>query len=211
MATTRASLRNTEELAMRRPSLLLILAIGLGLVVGACASPVSAPTVAADDQAPTPTEATDGSDATDAPDPTDAGGGGGEGEGGAPALADGPWTGGQGRVIVSGGVDWTVDEPITADRSETTEGKTQLAFNSDDTYVTIWINLIGVPFGASVTAPGFNARGTDQCDVTYSRADDSGIEATFSCAVDEFQSRGMDNPPSDTSSMVIEGTISASR
>jgi hypothetical protein len=197
---------------MRRPSLPLTLVIGLGLIVGACASPVSAPTVATDEDAPTPTQATEGSDGTDAPDPTDAGGGGeGEGEGGAPALADGPWTGGQGRVTVSGGVDWTVDEPITADRSETIDGETQLVYNSDDTFVTIWINLTGVPFGASVTAPDFNARGTDDCDVTYSRADDSGIEATFSCAVDEFHSLGMENPPSDTSSMMIEGTLSASR
>ena len=86
--------------------------------------------------------------------------------GDAPALADGPWTGGQGAVTVSGGVEWSTDEPITTDVSETTDAKTLLAYNSDDTFVTIFINLTGVPFHASVTAPDWDAS-SDDCEVTY--------------------------------------------
>lgn len=178
---------------MRR-SRLLTLVIGLGLMVAACASPVGAP--AAQSEAPAEGQAGD----------SEGGEGGSTGE--APVLADGPWTSGQGQVTVSGSVDWATDEPITTDVSHTTDSKTQLAYNSDDTYVTIGFNFIGVPFHASVTAPHFNASGED-CDVTYARADDSGVEGTFSCTIGEFHALSADVDNNGTG--MIEGSFSASR
>jgi hypothetical protein len=194
---------------MRRPSLPLAILTGAMLMLAACASPGTSAR-----------ESTGGSTPTaesNEPEESSGGGGGGEspsqGEGGgftgeAPALADGPWTSGQGAVTVSGAVDWETDEPITTDVSETTDAKTELAYNSDDTYVTIFINLTGVPFHASVTSPDFDAS-SDDCDVTYARADDTGIDATFSCVVTEFHWLTVGEAP--TGAVMIEGSFTASR
>jgi hypothetical protein len=198
---------------MRRPSLLLILAASLGLILGACSGAVGSPgesaggesqaaeqsTPAAQSQAPAQSQAAAESQAA---------GGGGTGEGGAPALADGAWTGGQGQVTVSGAVSWSTDEPITTDVSDTTDAKTLLAYNSDDTFVTIFINLTGVPFNASVTAPEWDASSSD-CEVTYNTATDTEIDATFSCVADEFYYFGAGEDP--TGEIVLEGSFTATR
>jgi len=104
-------------------------------------------------------------------------------------------------------VEWETDEPLTTGVSMTTDAKTLLAYNSDDTFVTIMINLTGVPFHASVTPPDWDASSED-CEVTYDRADDTGIEATFSCVVDEFHTFTGETP---TDPIMIDGTFSATR
>jgi hypothetical protein len=199
----------TEEVLMRRPSLLPAMFVIAVLFLASCASP-SASTEESPGGEPTE-QATESEGPAETPAATEEAeesqGDEGGSSGDAPALADGPWTGGQGAVTVSGGVEWSTDEPITTDVSETTDAKTLLAYNSDDTYVTIFINLTGVPFHASVTAPDWDASSED-CDVTYERADDTGIEATFSCVVDEFHSFTGENP---TDPIMIEGTFTATR
>ena len=191
---------------MRRPSSLPAIFIGTTLVLASCASP-SAPdeTTAGDptDQATESAAPGDTPAATEEAEETSDEGS----TGGAPALADGPWTGGQGAVTLSGGLEWATDEPITTDVSDTTDAKTQLAYNSDDTFVTIFINLTGVPFHASVTAPDFSASGED-CDVTYATATDTEIEGEFSCVADEVFSFVGEMPTED---VMIEGTFTATR
>ena len=187
---------------MRRSSLLPAILVGAALTMTGCAGQIVSetfqnvgeqlpdPTVGSQEPAETPPASSDGG-----------------ASGGAPALADGPWTGGQGAVTVGGGVEWETDEPITTDVSETTDAKTILGYNSDDTYVTIMINLTGIPFHAAVDAPSFSASSED-CEVTYARADDTGIDGTFSCVVDEFHSFTGEEPDGD---VTIEGSFTATR
>jgi hypothetical protein len=196
----------TEEVLMRRPSLLPAMFVIAALFLASCASP-SASTQESTGGEPTEQATESATDTPAATEEAEESQGDGSSSGDAPALADGPWTGGQGAVTVSGGVEWSTGEPITTDVSETTDAKTLLAYNSDDTFVTIMINLTGVPFRASVTAPDWDASSED-CDVTYERADDTGIDATFSCVVDEFHSFTGENP---TDPIMIEGTFTATR
>jgi hypothetical protein len=58
-----------------------------------------------------------------------------------------------------------------------------------------------------VDAPSFSASSED-CEVTYARADDTGIDATFSCVVDEFHSFTGEEPEGD---VLIDGTFTATR
>lgn len=186
---------------MRRPMLALTLSIGIGLVLAACASQASSPGGSAGGEPSVP--------AAESAAPAGSQGGGG-GDGDAPALADGPWTGGQGQTTVSGAVSHTTDAPITTDVSLTEGGRTLLAYNTDDTFVTIVVNPEGnPPFHVAVTAPDWDASGSDGCEVTYNRADDTGIDATFSCVVDEFIYFGADEEP--TGEITIEGSFTATR
>ncbi len=185
--------------------LALTLSIGIGLVLVACSSPAGSalesvgvePSVQAG-QSEDPAES------------QDAGGGGGGGDGEVAAFTDGPWTGGQGQTTTSGAVSHTTDAPITTDVSLTDGGTTLLAYNTDDTFVTIVVNPEGNPqFHVAVTAPDWDASGSDGCEVNYARADDTAIEATFSCAVDEFLYFGVDEEP--TGEITIEGSFTATR
>jgi hypothetical protein len=128
--------------------------------------------------------------------------------GGPPSLADGPWTGGQGKTTVSGAVSYTTDAPITTGTSSTKEAKTLLAYNTDDAFVTIFINFIGVPFSADLTNNDWSVL-SDDCEVTYARADDTGIDATFSCVVNEFHYYLAGDDP--TGEIKIEGSFTATR
>ncbi len=188
---------------MRRPRLALALSIGIGLVLVACASPPGSPGESAAGEPSVP-EAQSEVPAESQAVASD----GGSVDGEAPALADGPWTGGEGQTTTSGAVSHTTDAPITTTVSKTEQAKTLLAYNTDDTFVTIFINLTGVPFHASVTAPEWDASSED-CEVTYARADDTGIDATFSCVVDEFHYFGVDEDP--TGEITIEGSFTATR
>ena len=208
-ADSRPKAAKTEDCPMRRLPL-LTLVIGLGLTVAACASPVSAPGEPSDEAPSTPAAQSEAPVESESPaESQPAASEGGEGSTGeAPALADGPWTGGQGQITVGGGVSLTVDEPITLDLSKTEDAKTLLAYNSDREFVTIFINFIGVPFHASVDGDDFSASSED-CEVTYSRADDTGIDATFSCVADEFYWYSVDEEP--TGDITLEGSFTATR
>lgn len=192
---------------MRR-SRLLTLVIGLGLIVAACASPVSAPDEPSEEAPSTPAAQSEAPAASEAPAETQAAASEGGGDGSAPALADGPWTEGHANITVGGGVSLTIDEEITTDVSQTTDAKTQLAYNTDAEFVTIFINSRGVPFLAAVDGRDFSASSED-CEVTYNRADDTGIDATFSCVADEFYWYSVDEEP--TGEITIEGSFTASR
>jgi hypothetical protein len=111
-------------------------------------------------------------------------------------------------MTVSGGVSLTVDEQLTTGISETIDAKTQLAYNTDAEFVTIGINFIGVPFHASITANDFSALSQD-CEVTYNRADDTGIDGTFSCVADEFYYYLAGEKPTDP--VIIAGSFTATR
>src|SRR5688572_10919362 len=104
---------------MRR-SRLLTMVIGLGLIVAACASPVSAPGDPSNEEPTAETAESVAPGDSEAPAESQAGGGEGGGDGEAPSLADGPWTSGQAQITVSGGVDLTIDEQLTTDVSHTT-------------------------------------------------------------------------------------------
>jgi len=186
---------------MRRPMLALTLSIGIGLVLGACSSQ---PGSAGESVGGEPSVPAAQSEVAAASQPT----GSDVGNGGAPALADGPWTGGQGQTTVSGAVSHTTDAPITTDVSKTEDAKTLLAYNTDDTFVTVGINFIGVPFHADVTGPEWAVLSED-CEVTYARADDNGIDATFSCVADEFYWYLAGEEPTDP--VMIEGSFTATR
>ncbi|HEY7525463.1 MAG TPA: hypothetical protein VIA82_01325, partial [Candidatus Limnocylindria bacterium] len=98
----------SEVHPMRRSSLLPAVLVGAALLLAGCAGQIVSTTFEnVGDQLPDPTAASQQADETAAAS-TDGGA-----SGGAPALADGPWTGGQGAVTVSGGVEWETDEPIT--------------------------------------------------------------------------------------------------
>jgi hypothetical protein len=181
--------------------------IGLGLVLAACASPsVSSEESTGGEPSATPTEESEAP--TESPAASESEGGDGGSPGAAPALADGPWTSGHAQITVGGGVSLTIDQDLTTDLSDTTDAKTQLAYNTDAEFVTIGINFIGVPFHADVTGDDSSASSED-CEVTYERADDTGIDATFSCVADEFYWFSADPEPSDP--VTIEGTVTATR
>jgi hypothetical protein len=187
---------------MRRAVLAPTLSIGIGLVLVACSSPAGSAGQSAGGGASVPAAQSRGPGASQAA----ASSGASTGE--APSLADGKWTGGQGKTTVSGAVSHTTDAAITQGVSKTEQHKTLLAYNTNDTFVTININFIGVPFSASVTAPQWNATARD-CKVTYKHADDTGIDATFSCVVDEFE--WMTAGAAPTGKITIEGSFTATR
>ncbi len=188
---------------MRRPMLALTLSIGIALVLVACAGPGGTPGKSAGSQ---PSVAAGQSEVPAASQAAASHGGASGGE--APALADGKWTGGQGKTTVSGAVSHTTDAPLTTTVSVTKDAETLLAYNTEDTFVTININALGIPFSAAVTAPEWDAS-SETCQVTYKRADDTGIDATFSCTVDEFIWMGAGAEP--TGEVKIEGSITATR
>ena len=187
---------------MRRPMLALTLFIGISLALVACASPSGSPEESAGGEPSVP------AGQSEAPAESQDAGGGGDGE--VAAFTDGPWTGGQGQTTTSGAVSHTTDAPITTDVSLTDGGTTLLAYNTDDTFVTIVVNPEGnPPFHVAVTAPDWDASGSDDCEVNYARADDTEIDATFSCVVDEFIYFGVDEEP--TGEITIEGSFTATR
>jgi hypothetical protein len=191
---------------MRRAPVTLTMFIGLMLVLAACASPAGSPVESAGGEPSVPT--------TESQAPAESqdggGGGGGGGNGQNPAFSDGPWTGGQGQTTTSGAVSHSTDAAITTDVSVTENGTTLLAYNTDDTFVTIIINRPGgnPPFHAAVDAPDFSASASDSCEYTLTQAEDNAIEGTFNCVVEEFFYYG---DPDPTGEVRIEGSFTATR
>lgn len=182
---------------MYRATWRLILVIGLGTVLAACASPAgtSGESTGGEPSAPAaesePAAETEAPPESEPPAESEAASGGE-----APALADGSWTDGHGLVTVSGSMDLTVDTPLDPGPSSTEDAKTLLAYNApDNVFVTIFINFTGIPFQANVTSGSSHVE-SDDCEVTYAQADDSAIDATFTCEGGDF---------------TIEGTITATR
>jgi len=197
---------------MRRPKLALTLSIGIGLVLVACASPPGSPGDSAGSEPSMPPSQSEVAAASQAAasQPT----GGDIGKAGAPSLADGPWTAGQAQITVSGAVNQTTDAPISTAGSRSVETKTSLAYNTDDTFVTILINKVvnfkRVPFDVGVTSPDWSVS-SEQCDVTYARADDSEIDATFSCVVRDADFHYFPEGADPLGEITIEGSFTATR
>ena len=184
----------------------IVVWVAVAAIVSACSGPPGSSAAGSQQAGNEPSVPAGQSEGAAASQPAGSAGGS---AGAAPSLADGPWTGGHGQTTTSGAVSWTTDAPITTSVSSTGEHKTLLAYNTDDTFVTIFINLIGIPFSASVTAPDWDATSHHGCEVTYNRADDTGIDATFSCVVDEFIYMGIGEEP--TGEVRIEGSFTATR
>jgi hypothetical protein len=197
---------------MRRAKLALTLPIGIGLVLVACASPGGTPGASGGSEPSVPPSQSEVAAASQpaASQPT----GGDIGKAGAPPLADGPWTGGQAQTTVSGAVNRTTDAPISTEGSRTVETKTSLAYNTDDTFVTILINKVvnfkRVPFDVGVTSPDWSVESA-QCEVTYARADDAEIDATFSCVVPAVDFHYFPEGADPTGEILIEGSFTATR
>ena len=108
----------------------------------------------------------------------------------------------------------TTDAPITTEGSKTEDTKTVLAYNTDDTSVTIFINKVinfkRVRFQVGITSPDWSVS-SEQCEVTYARADDTGIDATFSCVVRDADFHYFPDPPDPTGEITIEGSFTATR
>ena len=193
---------------MRRSSSLLSVVIGLGLVLASCASPASSTRESTAGSTPTtesnePEESQGGGEEES---PSQGSGGGSTGE--APALADGSWTSGHAQITVGGGVSLSIDQDLTTDLSETTDAKTQLAYNTEAEFVTIDINFTGVPFLADVTGNDWSAS-SQNCEVTYDQADDTAISGSFNCVADEFYWFAVGEEPTDP--VTLEGSFTAGR
>ena len=188
---------------MRRPRLALTLSIGMGLVLAACASPSGSHRESAGGQPSVPAAQSELPAASQAA--SQPAGSGGE----APALANGPWTGGHGQTTISGALSYTTDAPITIDVSLTKDGETILAYNTDQAFVSIFIRSIGqTPFVASVTTNDWDAE-SRTCQLSYARADDHEIDGSFSCTVDRLT--WMNADPQPTGTITLEGSFSATR
>ncbi len=173
-------------------------------MLAACGSPAGTPGQSAGSEPSVPAGQSDAPAASEPASTDESGGGGGDGD--ATAFSDGPWTGGQGQTTTSGAVSYTTDAPIDTGVSLTEDADTILAYNTDEAFVTIFI-ATGV-FSAAVDGPDWSAS-SDDCEVSYALADDTTIEATFSCVVNEFFYFGVDEEP--TGEITIEGEFTATR
>lgn len=203
---------------MRGPKLALTMSIGIGLVLVACASPTGSPGEPAGSESagsePSVSAAHSEVPAESPAESQPVGSGGGGLDDAVLALADGPWTGGQGQTTVSGAVNRTTDAPITTESSKTEDAKTVLAYNTDDTSVTIFINKVinfkRVRFQVGITSPDWSVS-SEQCEVTYARADDTGIDATFRCVVRDADFHYFPETADPTGEIIIEGSFTATR
>ena len=191
---------------LRAPSGVTLI-IGLGIALVACgSSPSGSPAESAGAELSAGTEPSEpGAESRAATASKDAGGGGE-----APALANGPWTGGHGQTTISGALSYTTDAPITIDVSLTQDGETILAYNTDQAFVSIFIRSIGTtPFVADVTTNDEFGAQSRTCEVTYARADDAEIDGSFSCVVDRLTWFSAD--PQPTGTITLEGSFTATR
>ena len=185
---------------MRRPRFVLIATAVAGLVLAACTSPAG--TAGPD--------ASSGSEPSGAAEGSQAGGGDGSGGIGI-TLADGPWSSGDLHVAISGDVSGSYDIPLagTANSSYTEGGQTILTYVDADTEVSVGVAIYTDSFAISVTTAELvaGAGTTMQCTVEYHTADDSSIDADFSCPDSPaFTMTGTSGGTVD-----IEGSLTATR
>jgi hypothetical protein len=205
---------------MRRAPSAVILSIGLGLALVACASPSGSPaepsgaapsTGAAPSSGAEPSTGAEPSGPvaqSQSPAASEDGGGGGGSE--APTLANGPWTDGQGQTTISGALSYSTDAPLTTGVSLTEDGETLLAYNTDEAFVSIFIRSVGTtPFVADVTTNDEFGAQSRTCEVTYTRADDSEVDGSFSCVVDRLSWFSVEEQPTGT--IMLEGSFIATR
>lgn len=181
---------------MRRPPVLGVLIVLIGLILAACASPSGdggEPSSAAGSEAPGASQG--GGDS----------GNGGNGE--APQPAEGVWSAGEAEVTVSGDASASLTGQISPP-SGTYDGATSLIYVSEDGSLTVGINAEEA-FGVAVTTSEFVAGGgaNQDCEVDYRQADDSRIEATFRC--DNADAIGINGVMVGT--VTLEGSFTATR
>jgi hypothetical protein len=187
---------------MRRPTVYVVLAATIGLVLAACASPSGGdtgpsgggePSTAPQSEAPAESQ--------------DAGGGGGGGGGLDAELGDGAWTGGSAQVELSGDVSGGFEAPLFSATSLTDGTTTTLTYTGEGGLIGIAID--SASFSVSVTTTEAVAGGgtTTNCSVSYTSTSSNNIAGDFSCP----------DSPSFTSggaaggSVDIEGSFTATR
>jgi hypothetical protein len=191
---------------LRTPSGVALI-FGLGIALVACSSPSGSPGESAGAQLSAGTEQSEPAAESQAAAASKDGGGGSGGE--APALTNGPWTGGHGQTTISGALSYTTDAPISTPTSLTQDGETILAYNTDQAFVSIFIRSIGThPFIASVTTNDWDAE-SRTCQYSYTRADDAEIDGSFSCPIDRLTWMSAD--PQPTGTITLEGSFTATR
>ena len=184
---------------MRRPPVLAVLIVLVGLILAACSSPSGSgePSASAGGEPPAQSEE---------PGESQAGGNGGDGD--APVPADGQWTGGEGEVNVTGDLSGSFNGAITPPSGTYGGATTLLYVLGDSGTLTIGINAEEA-FGVAVTTAEFVSGGgsAQGCEVDYGQADDSRIEATFRCDnADAIGTGGL-----DVGTITIEGSFTATR
>jgi hypothetical protein len=127
-------------------------------------------------------------------------------EGEAPTFEDGTWTGGEAEVNVSGSDTRTITGTLSDESS--TEGETTrlIYVNGIDT-INVSISNEYLPFDMSVYQEDFSASiplDAEPCEVTYTEASETRIEATFRCDA-ELDLGGTEGP------VVLEGSLTATR
>ena len=189
---------------MRRPPMLGVLIVLIGLILAACGSPSGSgePGASAGGEPSAPAE-------SEGPDQSQSGGGGEGGGGGiGTALGDGPWTGGTAHVDVSGDASASFDAPLFGATSLTDGTTTTLTYVSTDGGL-IGIAIDAESFSVSVTTAELVGGGgtTTSCSVTYDSTADNNISGDFSCPDSAaFTSAGASEGTVD-----IEGSFSATR
>lgn len=141
--------------------------------------------------------------------PSTGGGGGGGGTGGInTTLSDGAWTSGTVHVDYSGTKSGSFDSALFGASSLTTGGQTVLAYIDVNAGRSATFAIYSDSFAASVTNSDFAGGGgtTTNCQVSYQKADDHSIQATFDCP----------NSPvilvtGGNGTVELKGTLSASR
>jgi len=193
-----ASTTFVQENHMRRPPVLGVLIVLIGLVLAACSSPAGEPGASAGGEPSAPAQ-------SEGPGQSQSGGGGGDGE--APVPGDGAWTGGEADVDVSGDVSGSFTNPISPP-SGTYSGATSLIYVSEEGTITIALNS-GDPFAVGVTTTDFVAGSSsfEDCEVEYQQADESRIEGSFRCD----DGSGVSTSGAVIGTITIEGSFTATR
>jgi hypothetical protein len=183
---------------MRRPRVLMLGTVVVGLVLAACASP-----------ALNEPGASNGSEPSAAAEASQAGGGGGGSGGIGTTLPDGAWSSGDVHVSISGDADASHDAPLIGTQSYTGGGETILTYADPDGSVLVGVNINADSFSISVTTTELVAGGgtTTNCSVEYHPADDNNIEADFSCP----DSPAFTMTGTSGGTVNIEGSLTASR
>jgi len=129
------------------------------------------------------------------------------GENGAPAFAEGGWTGGEAEVRITGSDTRMISGSLITE-SSTDGGTTGLIYAAGIDTISISISTEYLPFDITAYQEGFDVEtsfGEPPCEVTYQEASDTRIEGTFVCEYAEI----MLGP--STGPATMEGSFTATR
>lgn len=192
---------------MRRPPILGVLIVLIGLILAACGSPSGSgePGASAGGEPSAPAESEEPGQSQS----SGGGGGGGGGGGIGRTLPDGEWTGGEASVSMTGDADASGDAPISPILSLTSGDSTTLTYASADGQFLIVAAIYSDSFAVSVTTPEAVGGGgtTTTCSVDWHSTDDNNLSADFSCP----NSPAFTVTGSSAGTVDIEGSFTATR